>query len=333
MMNRIMLTAATAVGALALLPTAAQANYSLTGRSSASAGYQYSNGSSSCNYGITQAGGACNDFHGGDGSNSSATINPIGGDGTATFLSAATSAAGGGASGSSQVTADLKTASAHVLAASSNAAPTDTIGVVTGSAQSDVTMNDVLHFSIPGASATTVTQIGVTFTLAGNISAPGYRDPSYSPIGEVYGGMTFGSVPSDFYLVNSAATGYVTMATLNNYPSSHDDTWTTNASHTLNVSSFTYDLVGASVDVPFYLFITAQCRYGAVCDFDAVKLGLNLPSGVSYTSDSGGFMSGGGGVASVPEPTSWAMLIAGFGIVGASARRRRNSATTVAVAA
>jgi hypothetical protein len=31
----------------------------------------------------------------------------------------------------------------------------------------------------------------------------------------------------------------------------------------------------------------------------------------------------GGQVAAVPEPASWAVLIAGFGVVGAAARRRR----------
>ena len=40
--------------------------------------------------------------------------------------------------------------------------------------------------------------------------------------------------------------------------------------------------------------------------------------------DSGG--GGGGGVPGVPEPASWAMLIAGFGLVGAASRRRRRSA-------
>ena len=34
-------------------------------------------------------------------------------------------------------------------------------------------------------------------------------------------------------------------------------------------------------------------------------------------------------VSVVPEPTTWAMLIAGFGLVGASARRRRNTAVVV----
>jgi hypothetical protein len=36
---------------------------------------------------------------------------------------------------------------------------------------------------------------------------------------------------------------------------------------------------------------------------------------------------GGGGGGTIPEPTTWAMLIAGFGLVGAASRRRRTIAT------
>jgi hypothetical protein len=39
-----------------------------------------------------------------------------------------------------------------------------------------------------------------------------------------------------------------------------------------------------------------------------------------------GVIGGGGGVGAVPEPASWAMMIAGFGLVGGSARRRRSVA-------
>lgn len=38
----------------------------------------------------------------------------------------------------------------------------------------------------------------------------------------------------------------------------------------------------------------------------------------------------GGGTGAVPEPTTWAMLIAGFGMVGATSRRRRNVVAAVA---
>ena len=55
---------------------------------------------------------------------------------------------------------------------------------------------------------------------------------------------------------------------------------------------------------------TARVRFGA------------LPTGLSWTSQSGLFLSG-LGTGAVPEPASWAMLIAGFGLTGAMARRRR----------
>jgi hypothetical protein len=89
---------------------------------------------------------------------------------------------------------------------------------------------------------------------------------------------------------------------------------------------------------------------------DRVQLGLNSAlsqrfdvAGVSYQLEIGGFSDGGGGVLNefitqeaannmaalvgnisvVPEPASWAMLIAGFGLVGATMRRRRREGTHV----
>lgn len=47
-------------------------------------------------------------------------------------------------------------------------------------------------------------------------------------------------------------------------------------------------------------------------------------SGVAFeVDDVYGVLAGGGSGSAVPEPASWAMLIAGFGLVGAAARRRR----------
>jgi hypothetical protein len=58
--------------------------------------------------------------------------------------------------------------------------------------------------------------------------------------------------------------------------------------------------------------------------------GFRFPNGTSETLKNAGFRLEGTSVgpAAVPEPASWAMMIAGFGLVGAAARRRR----TVAVA-
>jgi hypothetical protein len=89
---------------------------------------------------------------------------------------------------------------------------------------------------------------------------------------------------------------------------------------------------------------------------DRVQIGLNKGlsqrfdvNGVSYQFEIGGFSDGHGGVLNefitreaannvadlvgnisvVPEPASWAMLIAGFGLVGATMRRRRQQGTHV----
>ncbi|MFQ3595887.1 MAG: PEPxxWA-CTERM sorting domain-containing protein [Sphingomonadaceae bacterium] len=72
------------------------------------------------------------------------------------------------------------------------------------------------------------------------------------------------------------------------------------------------------------------CNGNFRCDFgntSAIRFSA-MPEGLSWTSQSGVFLSGlvappppPGGV--IPEPATWAMLIAGFGLVGSAARRRR----------
>jgi hypothetical protein len=76
-----------------------------------------------------------------------------------------------------------------------------------------------------------------------------------------------------------------------------------------------------------------QC-YGsdANCDFGhtgRVAFGA-LPNGLSYTSASGVFLQGFGGAGGVPEPASWAMMLAGFGLTGAAMRRRAQVRVTYA---
>ena len=69
------------------------------------------------------------------------------------------------------------------------------------------------------------------------------------------------------------------------------------------------------------------CIGTGVCGFDntaALRFAV-LPDGLSFSSQSGAFLTGLGGnpAPGIPEPASWAMLIAGFGLVGARIRRRR----------
>ena len=59
-------------------------------------------------------------------------------------------------------------------------------------------------------------------------------------------------------------------------------------------------------------------------------ISLNAPSQPSFVEQSGeagGWVAGTirPGINAVPEPASWALLIAGFGLVGAASRRRRGA--------
>ena len=45
------------------------------------------------------------------------------------------------------------------------------------------------------------------------------------------------------------------------------------------------------------------------------------PDDLAFSSESGTFMTG--GAAAAPEPAAWAMMLAGFGLVGLTLRGRR----------
>ncbi|WP_246479718.1 PEPxxWA-CTERM sorting domain-containing protein [Niveibacterium microcysteis] len=65
--------------------------------------------------------------------------------------------------------------------------------------------------------------------------------------------------------------------------------------------------------------LSASAKNGGIADFkDTATLNFSLGSGVGLTSASGYSY----GVPAVPEPQTYAMLLAGLGMVGAMARRR-----------
>ncbi|MCG2841149.1 PEPxxWA-CTERM sorting domain-containing protein [Sandaracinobacter sp. RS1-74] len=78
----------------------------------------------------------------------------------------------------------------------------------------------------------------------------------------------------------------------------------------------------------FTLYLDCRGR-ATTCGFGhtgALALG-ETPDGLTWSSKSGILFTTleqpGGGVGGVPEPASWAMLLLGFGVVGAAARRQR----------
>jgi hypothetical protein len=83
---------------------------------------------------------------------------------------------------------------------------------------------------------------------------------------------------------------------------------------------FTY--TGQEVDLSGQSFggFSALSRYGAVA-FDGFS-GVSIKTG-GFAGSTTVFTQGSVGVPAVPEPAVWAMMIGGFGAIGAAARRRR----------
>jgi hypothetical protein len=65
---------------------------------------------------------------------------------------------------------------------------------------------------------------------------------------------------------------------------------------------------------------TTLCDFGNTASF---RFGT-MPEGLSWASESGTFLSALGGGA-IPEPATWSLLIAGFGMIGTTVRRRRSA--------
>lgn len=81
----------------------------------------------------------------------------------------------------------------------------------------------------------------------------------------------------------------------------------------------TLTLAGASSTYALLTTFGMRCTSGANCDFgNSARLGFELPLDVSFTSGSGVLLT-----AAVPEPQSGALLLAGLGVLGWMALRRK----------
>lgn len=98
----------------------------------------------------------------------------------------------------------------------------------------------------------------------------------------------------------------------------------TNGAQTLTADN-TKLAMGFSAGAP--IKFTATGNSATLTFFDATPAGFGGPSNVILDAVS---VTGQAGVAAVPEPASWALMMAGFGIVGSAVRRRRQSPASVA---
>lgn len=172
-----------------------------------------------------------------------------------------------------------------------------------------VQIQDNVHFTVAGANGSTVTPIQITWTFDGTLSGPflGFSGTPVSASSNLtLGGSVsaaedvFGGPPT---LTGVAQSGWVSF----NY-----------SSETPSLVQFTgvYDLTGASVTLPFSLALHTLGSNGDEADFSQTsQVGLILPSGVTYTSDSGAFLT-----APVPEPSS--LILIGLALLMTSMVRR-----------
>ncbi len=139
-------------------------------------------------------------------------------------------------------------------------------------------MKDTLTFNIPGATNSTITNIGVSFQVTGSAAATGaaYAFERTSGMGVGNALITEGYNTSDNIIEEG---GWVSMDI---------------ASLTENLVTFNgvYALTGPNPSVPISLLLNIQCQSGD-CDFRhaGAAFTMTLPSGVTYTSASGVFLT------------------------------------------
>ncbi len=213
--------------------------------------------------------------------------------------------------------ADLKTAKLGLTASAVNFS----------TANSSSELNDTLHFAIAGATANTVTFIPVSFAFSGSF-VPG-ADTSHSSA-ELGWGFSFGNATA--YEYGDYGAGYYSPP---NYPTfafpevtpSRVGGWQSYsfASYTPTDTRFSgvYAITGATADIPIDFRLSLNA-YNTALDYSHTgSVSIGHVAGVSFTSDSGVFLTAAGGA--VPEPASWALMLAGFGLVGTMARQRRTA--------
>ncbi len=195
----------------------------------------------------------------------------------------------------------------------------------------DAQWYDILTFNIAGAAEDTITTIGFTVNFDGRVLDSGTRDrfnnvPNVFVQGRVVIGENGFSNPfsATGEVIANASNGFT--PTTNLYTQNRVGYGSWDAASTVDHMVFNghFDVIGSTAEQFISLFLGINCDNGAICDYGHTGTFSfnNLPTNVTFSSASGTFLSSVGSGA-VPEPASWTMLIAGFGLTGGVLRRRR----------
>lgn len=173
--------------------------------------------------------------------------------------------------------------------------------------------NERLTFNIAGASASTVTPISIIFSIDGQLANSANSLSGASVLGDLRFGSAYANV--NYSLANGDPTigGSLTQGGW------VSGSWAAGSNPGQSTFTGVYALSGASDVIAVRSALTAYASSVASSDyFNTSAFQLVLPSNVAYSSESGVFLS------AVPEPSSWALMLAGLGSVLTLSRRRKS---------
>lgn len=223
---------------------------------------------------------------------------------------------GGLATGTASATADLAGGVVRGVTGSSANVPYQRVGPVSARVVTTSAMQDYVTFATGASGA----DVSVTAHLDGSFAL---GDPNYAGVNNslvfnfggsfsyYFGGNT--NAGSDFGYASPLLDAYSSYSFSNETPSGFDFTGILHVTDGERVKMF----MGLYLD----------CSY-ANCDFgNTARIGLSVPEGTTYTSDSGVFLTAAvppGTVAAVPEPQTWMLMAAGLmAVLGVGGRIRR----------